>query len=38
MSKLIAHQDMMAKIVSDSSNRAINTVVHGIASTTLLPI
>ena len=38
ISKLIAHQDMMAKIVSDSSNRAINTVVHGIASTTLLPI
>jgi len=38
LAKLIAHQDMMARIVSDSSNRAINTVVHGIASTTLLPI
>lgn len=36
--KLIAHQDMMARIVSDSTNRAINTVVHGIASSTLLPI
>ncbi len=36
--KMIAHQDMMARIVSDSTNRAINTVVHGIASTTLLPI
>lgn len=36
--KLIAHQDMMARIVSDSTNRTINTVVHGIASTTLLPI
>ncbi|SMR75384.1 hypothetical protein [Marinobacterium sediminicola] len=36
--KLIAHQDMMARIVSDSTNRAINSVVHGIASTTLLPI
>jgi len=38
LGKLIAHQDMMAKIVSDSTNRAINTVVHGIASSTLLPI
>lgn len=38
LAKLIAHQDMMARIVSDSTNRAINTVVHGIASTTLLPI
>lgn len=38
ISKLIAHQDMMAQIVSDSTNRTINTVVHGIASTTFLPI
>ncbi|GAA0694723.1 lipoprotein [Marinobacterium maritimum] len=38
LGKLIAHQDMMARIVSDSTNRTINTVVHGIASTTLLPI
>lgn len=38
LAKLIAHQDMMAQIVSDSTNRTINTVVHGIASTTLLPI
>ncbi|MDY6891375.1 MAG: hypothetical protein SVU24_07215 [Pseudomonadota bacterium] len=38
LAKLIAHQDMMARIVSDSNNRAINTVVHGITSTALLPI
>lgn len=38
LGKLIAHQDMMARIVSDSTNRTINSVVHGIASTTLLPI
>ncbi|MBA4503154.1 hypothetical protein [Marinobacterium marinum] len=38
LGKLIAHQDMMSRIVSDATNRAVNTVVHGIASTTLLPI
>lgn len=38
LGKMIAHQDMMANIVSDATNRTINTVVHGIASTTLLPI
>lgn len=36
--KLIAIQDMMAQIVSDTNNRTINKVVHGVASTTLLPI
>lgn len=36
--KLIAYQDMMAQIVSDKTNRAINSVVVGFASTTLLPI
>lgn len=36
--KLISLQDMMARIVSDKNNRAINKVVHGVASTTLLPI
>lgn len=36
--KLIAHQDMMAKIVSNKTNRAIKNVVVGFASTALLPI
>lgn len=36
--KMISLQDMMARIVSDKNNRAINKVVHGVASTTLLPI
>lgn len=36
--KLIAYQDMMARIVSDKTNRAIKTVVVGFASSTLLPI
>lgn len=36
--KLIAYQDMMAKIVSNKTNRAIKNVVVGFASTTLLPI
>lgn len=38
LSKMISLQDMMARILSDKNNRAINKVVHGIASTTLLPI
>ena len=36
--KMISLQDMMAKIVSGKNDRAINTVVHSVASTTLLPI
>jgi len=36
--KLISLQDMMATLVADGSNRAINRVVHGAASMTLLPI
>ncbi len=36
--KMISLQDMMAKIVSGKTDRAINTVIHGVASTTLLPI
>lgn len=36
--KMIALQDMMAEIVADQNNRAINKVLHGVASTTLLPI
>ena len=38
LSKMISLQDMMARILSDKNNRAINKVVHGIASTTLFPI
>lgn len=38
LSKMISLQDMMARILSDKNNRTINKVVHGIASTTLLPI
>lgn len=36
--KLIAHQDMMARIVSDKTQRAINSVAHGIVSMTFIPI
>ncbi|MEH6625303.1 MAG: hypothetical protein V7739_02580 [Motiliproteus sp.] len=36
--KMISLQDMMAKIVSGKTARAINTVFHGVASSTLLPI
>ena len=36
--KMILIQDMMAKVVAGKNNRAITTVVHGVASTTLLPI
>ncbi|WP_432696610.1 hypothetical protein ACQUQP_19045 [Marinobacterium sp. YM272] len=36
--QLIGYQDMMARIVSDKTNRAIKSVVVGFASTTLLPI
>ncbi|MGI9275326.1 MAG: hypothetical protein ACR2PT_10840 [Endozoicomonas sp.] len=37
-SKLIAHQDMMAILVSQKNNRAINKVVQGVATTMFLPI
>jgi hypothetical protein len=36
--KLIAIQDMMARITADRGNRAINKVVHSIASAALFPI
>lgn len=36
--KLIAHQDMMARIVSDKNNRSISKVVISVASATLFPI
>lgn len=36
--KLIAHQDMMARIVSDKNNRSINKVVISVATATLFPI
>tara|TARA_R110001583_G_scaffold38163_2_gene123296 strand:+ start:50 stop:760 length:711 start_codon:yes stop_codon:yes gene_type:complete len=36
--KMILIQDMMAKVVSGKNNRTINTVVHSLASTVLLPI
>lgn len=36
--KMILIQDMMAKIVSGKSNRAINTLFHSMASTVFLPI
>lgn len=36
--KLIMLQDMMARITADRTNRAINQVVHSVASSVLLPI
>ncbi|CZF80524.1 hypothetical protein [Grimontia marina] len=38
LAKMIVIQDMMAKMVSDSTNRHINQVVHGVASMTFFPI
>ncbi|WP_293268698.1 hypothetical protein [Neptunomonas sp.] len=38
LAKMISLQDMMARILSDKNNRTINKVLHGVASTTLLPI
>ncbi|WP_255555423.1 hypothetical protein [Enterovibrio paralichthyis] len=38
LSKMIVIQDMMAKMVADRTNRAINQVVHGVASMTFFPI
>lgn len=36
--KLIASQDILANIIANRNNRTINTVLHGFASTTLLPL
>lgn len=36
--KMIGLQDMMAQIVAGKTNRTINSVLHGVASTTLLPV
>ncbi len=36
--KLIANQDLLAEIIANRNNRTINKVLHGFASTTLLPI
>lgn len=38
LAKMIVIQDMMAKMVADSTNRHINQVVHGVASMTFFPI
>lgn len=38
LGKLIGIQDMMANIISDSTNRTINRVVHSAASMTFFPI
>jgi hypothetical protein len=37
-SKMIAHQDMMATIVADKTNRRVNFVVQGMASAVLFPL
>jgi len=36
--KLIAHQDMMARVISDKTNRSINKAVFSLATTALFPI
>jgi len=36
--QMIATQDMLARITADATHRSINTVIHGIASATLLPV
>lgn len=36
--KMIASQDILAIIIANKNDRVINTVVHGFASTALLPI
>ncbi len=36
--KMIANQDMMARITADRTNRTINTVVHSVASAAFIPI
>lgn len=38
LSQMIIIQDMMALLISDSTNRTINKVVHGVASMTFIPI
>lgn len=38
LSQMIIVQDMMAILVSDSTNRTINKVVHSVASMTFIPI
>lgn len=38
LSQMIIIQDMMAILVSDSTNRTINKVVHSVASMTFIPI
>lgn len=38
LGKLIAHQDMLAVIVSGKTRRTINSVAHGLASMTFIPI
>ncbi len=36
--KIIASQDILANIIANRNNRTINKVLHGVASTTLLPL
>ncbi|MGH1373732.1 MAG: hypothetical protein ACRBBW_16950 [Cellvibrionaceae bacterium] len=36
--KLIAHQDMMSKIMQGQTQRAVNTVAHGLVSMTFIPL
>jgi hypothetical protein len=36
--KLIAHQDMLAKIMSGKTQRAINSVAHSLVSMTFMPL
>jgi len=36
--KIIASQDILANIIANRNNRTINKVLHGFASTTLLPL
>ena len=36
--KLIARQDLVARIVADKGQRALRTVVHSLASAVFLPL
>lgn len=36
--KLIAHQDMMSRIMAGKTQRAVNTVAHGLVSMTFVPL
>jgi len=38
LSQMMIIQDMMAILISDSTNRTINKVVHGLASFFFIPI